>query len=145
MNHPEDHHVDEQALQRGHEIHESNVRLIVKFGVALTGMTVFSMLLMWAMFEWIEGYNSSSFEKPAPLTEINQLPPEPRLQVLPEEDLAKMREAEQKKLSSYDWVIRTAEIVQIPVDRAMQLTIDDSRFSLPVRSAVSPNTSKATP
>lgn len=143
MNHIEDRHVDEQAVQRGHEVYQSNVRLIVKFGIALTAMTVFSMLLMWAMFEFIEGYNSAGFEKPSPMTEIDQMPPEPRLQVIPEEDLVKMREAEQKKLNSYNWVIRTADIVQIPIERAMQLTADEDRFKLPVRPAMAADTTKA--
>jgi hypothetical protein len=133
MNHYEDDHVDEAAVARGHEVRETNVGLVIRFGVGLTALTVFSLLLMWAMFEFIEGYNAAQFEPPAPLVERNTLPPDPRLQVLPEEDLAKMRAEEQKKLNSYGWVIRTAEIVQIPVDRAMQLTADEERFKLPAR------------
>lgn len=133
MNQHEDHHVDEAALSRGHELRESNVRLIVKFGIGLVALTVFSMLLMWGLFEFVADYNSSKFVKPGPLTEINKLPPEPHLQVVPEADLAKMRAGEIKKLDSYNWVIRTADIVQIPIERAMQLTADDERFKLPVR------------
>lgn len=133
MNQHEDHHVDPEALGRGHELRESNVPLIVKFGIGLVALTVFSMLLMWGLFEFVADYNSSTFAKPTPLTEINQLPPEPHLQVIPEADLAKMRAGEKKKLDSYNWVIRTANIVQIPIERAMQLTADDDRFKLPVR------------
>ena len=69
----------------------------------------------------IEDFNETSFATPSPLSEENQLPPAPRLQVVPEEDLAILRAAEEKKLSTYGWVIRTANIVQIPIDRAMQL------------------------
>jgi hypothetical protein len=63
------------------------------------------------------------------------LPPAPRLQVIPEEDLAILRAAEEKKLSTYGWVIRTANIVQIPIDRAMQLIANDDQFKLPARPA----------
>lgn len=132
-----DHHtpepVDEQALQRGHEVVETNVSLVIKFGIGLTAMAVISMLLMWGMFVAIEDINEASFDAPSPLVEENQLPPEPRLQVIPEEDLAVLRAEEEKKLNSYGWVIRTAEIVQIPIDRAIQLTADEDRFKLPVR------------
>jgi hypothetical protein len=132
--HHGDNHVDEAALERGHEVQETNVRLVVKFGIGLTILTVVSMLLMWGLFVVVEDYNASSFTPPALTAEKDQKPPEPRLQVIPEEDLAKLRAAEQKKLDSYGWVIRTADIVRIPVDRALQLTADESRFKLPARS-----------
>lgn len=133
MNQHEDHHVDAEALSRGHELRESNVRLIVKFGIGLVVLTVFSYVLMWGLFEFVADYNSSTFRKDAPLTELNQIPPQPHLQVLPEADLAKMRAEETKKMETYNWVIRTADIVQIPIQRAMQLTADDERFKLPIR------------
>ena len=92
---------------------------------------------MWGMFVAIEDFNETSFATPSPLVQDNQLPPAPRLQVVPEEDLAILRAAEEKKLTTYGWVIRTADIVQIPVDRAMQLIANDDRFKLPARSKLS--------
>ena len=125
--------IDENAVSRGHEVIETNVSLVIKFGIGLTAMAVISMLLMWGMFVAIEDFNEASFDTPSPLLDQNQLPPAPRLQVIPEEDLAIFREIEEKKLNSYGWVIRTADIVQIPIDRAMQLTADEDRYKLPAR------------
>ena len=129
--------VDENAVSRGHEVTETNVSMVIKFGYGLTAMTVVSFLLMWGMFVAIEDFNETSFATPSPLVEDNQLPPAPRLQVIPEEDLAILRAAEEKKLTTYGWVIRTAEIVQIPIDRAMQLIANDDQFKLPARSELS--------
>ena len=127
------HVVDKAALERGHEVFETNVPLVIKFGVGLTVLAVVSMVLMWGMFVVIEDYNALSFEEPSPMIEENTVPPEPRLQVIPEEDLIVLQEAEEKKLNNYGWVIRTAEIVQIPIDRAMHLIATDERYRLPSR------------
>ncbi len=132
MNFGKDHHiVDEAAVERGHEVFETNVPLVIKFGIGLTALAVISMVLMWGMFVVIEDYNALSFDAPSPMLEENTLPPEPRLQVIPEEDLIVLRETEEKKLNSYGWVIRTAEIVQIPIERAMHLIATDNQFELP--------------
>jgi hypothetical protein len=49
--------------------------------------------------------------------------PEPRLQSLPARDLEKLRTAEEKELHSYGWIDRSAGIVRIPIERAMELIV----------------------
>ncbi|MCY3770399.1 MAG: hypothetical protein OXG98_00025 [Gemmatimonadetes bacterium] len=132
MNHGKNHSiVDQASVERGHEVFETNVPLVIKFGIGLTVLAVISMVLMWLMFIVIEDYNAMTFETPSPMIEENVLPPEPRIQVIPEEDLIALQEAEAKKLNNYGWVIRTAEIVQIPIERAMHLIATDDRYKLP--------------
>ena len=133
MNHGVNHKdVDKEAVDRGHEVLETNVPLVIKFGIGLAALAVISMVLMWVMFIVVEDYIALSFETPAPMFEENILPPEPRLQVIPEEDLIALRKEEEKKLNSYGWIIRTAGIAQIPIDRAMYLISNDDRYKLPV-------------
>ncbi len=132
MNHGKNHNiVDQESVERGHEVFETNVPLVIKFGIGLTVLAIISMVLMWLMFVVIEDFNAMTFDAPAPLIEEDALPPEPRLQVIPEEDLIALQEAEAKKLNNYGWVIRTAEIVQIPIERAMHLIATDDRYKLP--------------
>ncbi len=130
-NHKSQNTVDQESVERGHEVFETNVPLVIKFGIGLTALAIISMVLMWLMFVVIEDYNAMTFDAPSPLIEENALPPEPRLQVIPEEDLIAMQEVEAKKLNNYGWVIRTAEIVQIPIERAMHLIATDDRYKLP--------------
>jgi hypothetical protein len=52
-----------------------------------------------------------------PLTRM----PTPQLQIAPEGDLRALREEKHAMLSDYRWLDRTAGVVQIPIDRAMQL------------------------
>ena|SRR5437868_12075460 len=40
------------------------------------------------------------------------------------ENLAKLREKENKQSSSYGWVDQKAGVVQLPLDRAMELTVE---------------------
>ena len=36
--------VDEAALERGHEVFETNVPLVIKFGIGLTALAIISMV-----------------------------------------------------------------------------------------------------
>jgi len=50
-------------------------------------------------------------------------PPLPRLQIDPKLDLDVLRAAEHKTLSSYAWVDKDAGIVQVPIERAMEMLL----------------------
>jgi hypothetical protein len=55
----------------------------------------------------------------------------PHLQIAPPEDLKKFREREEMELTTYGWIDRTAGVVRVPVDRAMELVL---QRGLPQRS-----------
>ncbi len=48
----------------------------------------------------------------------------PKLEVNVAADLAGLREAERLNLNTYGWVDRTAGVVRVPIDRAMQLLLE---------------------
>jgi hypothetical protein len=50
-----------------------------------------------------------------------KLPPNPRLEIAPVQELQQIRDAEQKALDSYGWVDRKNGVVRIPVSRAIDL------------------------
>jgi len=52
------------------------------------------------------------------------LPSGPRLQVNPDRDIERLRAAEHEHLTSYAWVDPKAGIVRVPLERAMQMTLD---------------------
>jgi hypothetical protein len=49
------------------------------------------------------------------------VPPEPRLQTSPSDDLAKLLRRDRDRLGSTGWVDRDHGIAHIPIDRAMQM------------------------
>jgi hypothetical protein len=54
----------------------------------------------------------------------SRLPPEPRLQRFPLEDITNFRIGEEAALHQYGWVDRNAGIVRIPIEDAMRLTLE---------------------
>jgi hypothetical protein len=51
---------------------------------------------------------------------VENLPPEPRLQVSPDRDWIDMRNQEQQALTSYGWIDRPHGVVRIPIQEAME-------------------------
>ncbi len=63
---------------------------------------------------------------PLPVAEANQPRPRPRaaLQADPTADMVKFAKEEEAALTSYAWVDRTAGVVQIPVERALEIVAE---------------------
>jgi hypothetical protein len=59
-----------------------------------------------------------------PPVHVAEQPPAPRLQIDSTADLAALRAAEGSRLSSSGWSDRPRGVVHLPIDRAMQLTIE---------------------
>jgi hypothetical protein len=65
-----------------------------------------------------------------PLAAEREQPPRPRLQETPAIDLREFRAREDERLSTYGWVDRSAGIVRVPIERAIEIV---AREGLPVR------------
>ena len=59
-----------------------------------------------------------------------QDPPAPRLQPQPFKDVYDLKSTQRNTLNSYGWVDKANGVVHIPIDRAMQITVERG---LPVR------------
>jgi hypothetical protein len=55
-----------------------------------------------------------------------RLPPEPRLQVDELADMEALRTREDKLLSAYQWVNKSAGVVRIPIDRAIDVVAGEA-------------------
>ena len=115
-----------------HETSDINLRAILGFLAGLTVACVFINFLVWLLFTYFSVRES---RQPAPVFPLaaqkeNRLPPEPRLQVHPRDDLRDLRAREDEILSTYGWVDQGAGIVRLPIDRAMKAIVERG---LPVR------------
>src|SRR6478736_5802596 len=63
---------------------------------------------------------------------VRPLPPPPRLQTYPFDDIKELRKAENKVLDHYAWVDQNAGVVQIPIERAIDVLAEKG---LPYRQA----------
>ncbi|HEV7121971.1 MAG TPA: hypothetical protein VGN24_00925 [Rhodanobacter sp.] len=57
------------------------------------------------------------------VTAPGAIPPEPRLQPHPQQDIALERAQKQRMLSRYGWLDGSRRFARIPIDRAMQLYV----------------------
>ncbi len=114
------------------------------FGIGLAVVTIISHLLMLWMFKAeVAAVDASNPPRVYPLAVLqdDRLPPEPRLQTNPKQDLADLRAAEVTVLTGYSWVDRNNQVVRIPVADAMRLTL---QRGLPYRQdAAAPEATQA--
>lgn len=109
-----------------HEETDVNIRGIFAFAFGLVVVAAVIHLVVWLLFAYFSTRETARVAPRYPLaaTEQNRLPPEPRLQTNPRQDLADLRAAEERILSSYGWVDRNAGIVRIPIEEAMRLVVE---------------------
>ena len=112
------------STSRRHEERDIQVRLIVLSGVGLVIVTAIVLLVADWLFDDFAASRVKVQGPLAPLAEARPLPPEPRLQVAPAQDLQQMRAAEDAVLSSYGWVNEAAGFVRIPIDRAIERVVE---------------------
>ena len=109
-----------------HETSDASVGAVFAFGVGLMIMGVVILFLVWLLFGYFKGRDAGSEarEFPLALEQQNRLPPEPRLQTNPRQDLIDMRAKEDTKLNTYGWVDKPGGVVRIPISEAMRLTVE---------------------
>ncbi len=107
----------------GYERSDAALRPIVLFTLALALLVVASFWAMRALFDALDERSQSADQAPHPMYEPVE-PPAPRLQRETSADLIAHRERERQLTTSYEWVDRSAGVVRIPVERAMELTAE---------------------
>jgi hypothetical protein len=117
--------------RRDHERSDVDVRAIALFGAGLIVLGVLIHFSLGAMLNVYTERQASHVGSTRPLSDTLGRTSQPALQVSPEEELAKLRSAEESVLTSYGWVDRKAGIVRIPIARAIDLL---ARNGLPVRA-----------
>jgi hypothetical protein len=115
-----------------HEESDVNVRGVLGFAAGLLVTAVLIQLMVWLLFVYFNRREAARVAPEYPLAagEQTRVPPEPRLQTDPREDLRVLRAREDAVLNSYGWVDKTAGVVRIPIDQAIKLTV---QRGLPVR------------
>ena len=116
MSHTPDHIV-------GHEETDAEVGPLVRFAIFLTLVTLTCAAVTAGFYKYLEGREQAEKAPRYPLTVgvERALPPTPRLQTYPFDDLKGLRREEAKLLEHYQWVDKNAGTVRIPVGRAIEL------------------------
>jgi hypothetical protein len=117
-----------------HEESDVNARGIFAFGIGLfvvAALVHVAVYLLFVFFTTRQEAANSVRQYPLAAGQENRLPPEPRLQTNPRQDLQDLRAQEDQLLNGYSWVDRNAGVVRIPIGEAMKLTIERGLPSRP--------------
>ena len=102
----------------GHERSEVSVRLIVASLAFLAVATAIVLVLVIGIFRYF--YGAYGTAETAKLTQP-VVPPEPRIEVAPYEQLQQLRAKEDHIQSTYAWVDKPDGVVRIPIGRAIDM------------------------
>lgn len=122
----------ESATSLGHETRDANARKVALFGLAVAVVTVLVLVVMWGLFGFFIRLEASRDRPAPPLAAEREPPMGPRLQVAPARDLEEMHASEDEYLNSYGWINTERGIVHVPIERAMDLLLEQG---LPVRES----------
>ena len=113
-------HADSRSAQPGHETRDFSMRVIVLFAASLAVLLAGSLALMAWLFDSFHVTPAGYGVRGAPVAATPPRPPGPRLQASPVRDMQEMLQVENAQLQSYGWVDRSAGMVRMPIERAME-------------------------
>lgn len=105
---------------------DANVWVIVKFLFWLAVSAVIIHVGLGVVYALLIEQAMETGEQRYPLAAAQgeRLPPTPRLQQFPQNELHQFREGEEDLLQRYGWMNKNAGVVHIPIEDAMRLTIE---------------------
>jgi hypothetical protein len=134
---------EQQFLPPGEHRHEtSDVSprgLFIFLAMLVIALMTTAAALAW-FFRRLEERAVRADPPPSPLAAERSAPPGPHLQVSPRDDLAELRTAEEETLGRLEWINRQEGVVQIPIERAMEIV---AQRGLPYWPKVDPAAEKA--
>jgi hypothetical protein len=115
-----------------HESTDVSIAGVMWFVVILAGTVLIVQLAMGGLMKVFEHYEARNDPFVSPLAvPAGTLPPEPRLQTTPWQDLQQFRGEEELVLHSYGWVDQKTGVVRVPIDKAKALLL---QRGIPVRT-----------
>ena len=117
-----------------HEESDVNVGAIFRYGLGLAAVALVVHVFLWWLLGVYERQNNGSQSQAFPMAtgQQNQLPPAPRLQQNPQQDLRDLHVKQRGVLEEYSWVDKQAGVARIPIEDAMKIVV---QRGLPVREA----------
>lgn len=115
----------------GFERRDTHVRAVFLFAAGLAALCVFALFTTSWVFDDLRDATALEQEPPHPLAIPGTLPPGPNLQANPNRDYADYARQQREGVESYGWVDPAMGIVRVPVERALELVLEEG---LPTRA-----------
>ena len=128
----------------GHETTDADIGPLVRFAVFLTATVLVCAVLTIGLYKYLDQREQAEKAGRYPLAAgtVRPLPPPPRLQTYPFDDIQAFRKEEAKTLDHYAWVDQHAGVVRIPIERAIDVLAEKG---LPYRGATGATDATAAP
>ncbi len=114
----------------GYERSDAEARPLFWSGFALALLLALSLAVS-AWFNQSLTREIQDEERPSPVRDLRQAPEGPRLQAVPARELELHRAWEERTLSAIEWIDPLNQIVRIPIEHAIELTLQEG---LPART-----------
>jgi hypothetical protein len=132
-----------------HERSDVSIRGIIIFAIVLVLTAVVVHIGLYGLLEYYGVFSPRRTRAPGSPAAQEETTPLPRLQISPRTDLAEMRAAEEKELTTYGWADEEKRAVRIPIDQAMKLLAErglparkETKAVTDQQSAISSNPAK---
>ncbi len=105
-----------------------------KFGLWLAVSMVIGAVIVYGTFVWLERAGNARDEVrtfPVAAGRVQE-PPSPHLQAQPFKDVYQLKTEQRSALHGYGWIDKATGVVHIPIERAMELTL---QRGLPARQS----------
>jgi hypothetical protein len=120
-----------QGNNPGYETRDANIKALLQFAFWLAVLLLVTLVAM--RFTFTELSNLAPLGPAAsPFENTRQIPSGPLLQAEPHQELGEYCANQRQAVDGYAWVNKSGGVVQLPIDRAMDLTL---QHGLPSRSA----------
>ncbi|NWG14940.1 MAG: hypothetical protein HXY20_15575 [Acidobacteria bacterium] len=117
--------IPDESLKLGYEVRDINLRTLVWSVVILLVVVGAISVSIGLLYGFLSADQSARSAPPPPLLEEAQgLPSGPLLQRDPEQSMQRMRSEEDALLNNYGWVDKEAGVIHIPIERAIELTLE---------------------
>ena len=127
------------AAAPGYETQDADARGVFHFLVILGIVLGVTALACWGMFRYFKAHAVEGAASESPFADTRQVPLGPQLQVNPRQDWVNYREEQRKSLETYQWENRSAGIVRVPIEKAMELLV---KKGVPVQGEAQPGDSQ---
>jgi hypothetical protein len=113
----------EETALAGHELTDAQPAPVLKFLAFLAVVTVSIAAMIVVFYNYLEGREAREKTARYPMAAgtARPLPPPPRLQTYPFQDVKDLRQEEHRLLETYEWVDKNAGVVRIPIERAIEV------------------------
>jgi hypothetical protein len=115
---------DGRAEELKHQGTDVRFPAIIKAAAVFVVVAAFIQAGVWLFYRHVREQNRTRDVRRVFVETKPPVPPEPRLEVNPQDDFQEYLRQQHEILNSYAWTSRADGKVRIPIDRAMELVVE---------------------